>query len=52
MLLRKSEYFKCFNIYVTKNMNTFNVLTIIQYVYADKKWIRICFDLLKVNKIY
>ena len=38
MLLRKYEYFKCFNIYVTKNMNTFNVLTFLQYFYADKKW--------------
>ena len=30
MLLREYEYFQCFNIYVTKNMNTFNALTFIQ----------------------
>ena len=27
-----------------------NTLAFIQQVYADKKWTRICFDLLKVNK--
>ena len=36
MLLREYEYFQCFNIHVTKNMNTYNVLTFIQWVYADK----------------
>ena len=28
MLLTEYEYFQCFSIYITKNMNTFNVLTI------------------------
>ena len=37
MLLREYEYFQCFNIYVTRNMSTFNVLMFIQQVYAYKK---------------